>query len=65
MPYNRPRFWLEILLLGFLLVFGMASLHSWLPQPWGSIARIAFAAALFGTYALHYERTWNKDDRPN
>lgn len=60
MPYNRPRFWLEILVLGFLLVFGMATLQALLPQGWGSIVRILYAAALFGTYGLYYERTWSR-----
>lgn len=63
-PYNKPRFWLEILILGFMLVFGMATLQAWLPGLWGSAARVFFAAALFGTYALHYERRWNREDRP-
>lgn len=62
MPSKNPRFWLEILILGFMLVFGMATLSAWLPQWWGTIARILFAAALFGIYGLHYERKWNKND---
>lgn len=62
MPTKRPRFWLEIIILGFVLVVGMATLYAWLPQWWGAVARVLFAAALFGTYALHYERTWNRED---
>ncbi len=62
MPYKRPRFWLEMLILGFMLVFGMATLHAWLPSGWGSAARVLYAAALFGTYALHYERQWNREE---
>lgn len=61
MPYNKPRFWLEMLVLGFMLVLGMGTLQAWLPGGWGSLARVFFAAALFGTYALHYERQWNRD----
>lgn len=63
MQNRSPRFWLEILLLGFMLVFGMAALSYWLPSPWSNIARVAYAAALFGVYALHYERSWNRDKR--
>lgn len=63
MPYNKLRFWLEILILGFMLVFGMATLSAWLPQWWGSAARVLYAAALFGVYGLHYERQWNREDR--
>ena len=63
MARRRPRFWLEILVLGFMLVFGKATLHAWLPQGWAYLARIFYAAALFGVYALHYERTWGKSDR--
>lgn len=64
MPYKKPRFWLEMLILGFVLVFGMGTLNAWLPGIWGSLARIFFAAALFGTYALHYDKKWNKVERP-
>lgn len=60
MPFKHPRFWLEIVILGFMLVFGMSTLQEWLPQPWASLSRIAYAAALFGTYALYYERQWNR-----
>lgn len=63
MPSKNPRFWLEILILGLMLVSGMATLHAWLPQGWGFIARVVYAAALFGTYAIHYERKWRDDTR--
>lgn len=62
MPTRRPAFWAEILILGFMLVFGMATLSAWLPNPWAFIARVAYAAALFGIYALHYERRWNRPE---
>lgn len=63
MPLKSPRFWLEILILGFLLVFGMATLQAWFAPVVGSILRVLWAAALFGVYALHYERTWNQNDQ--
>lgn len=63
MPTRRPRFWVEILILGFMLVFGMATLTAWLPAGWVSIARVLYAAALFGVYGLHYERYWGARDR--
>lgn len=63
MPYKRPGFWVEMLILGFMLVLGMGTLNAWLPGIWGSLSRIAFAAALFGLYGLHYERRWNKGER--
>lgn len=62
MPSKNPRFWVEILILGFMLVFGMATLQAWLPQTWAFNARVGYAAALFGTYAIHYERKWNTHD---
>ena len=58
MKNRTPQFWLEILVLGFMLVFGMAALSTWLPSPWAFIARVAYAAALFGVYSLRYERRW-------
>lgn len=60
MPTRNLWFWVEILILGLLLVFGMSALSAWLDQPWRSIARIFYAAALFGVYGLHYERRWNR-----
>lgn len=63
MPTKRPRFWVEILILGFMLVFGMSTLSAWLPTGWSSIARVLYAAALFGVYGLHYERHWGTGDR--
>lgn len=58
MPWNRPRFLMEIVILGFALVFGMAFLREWLPAGWGFIVRVIYSGALFGLYALHYDRTW-------
>lgn len=60
MPKHGPRFWVEIAILGLLLVFGMASLTAWLPSPWVNILRVLWAAVLFGTYAIHYERYWGR-----
>lgn len=60
MPKHSPRFWLEILILGFMLVFGMAALTAWLPHPWVIIMRVLYAAVLFTTYATHYDRTWSR-----
>ena len=58
MPTKRIRFWLEMLLMGLVLVFGMASLTAWLESPWVNIMRVVFVAALFITYGSYYERTW-------
>ena len=60
MPSKRPRFWLEMLVLGLVLVFGMASLTAWLESPWVNIMRVVFAAALFLAYGSYYERTWGQ-----
>lgn len=63
MPLRRPRFWIEMIILGFVLVFGMANLQALLPDAWAFFARVFFAAALFGVYGLHYERYWNRPSR--
>ena len=60
MPSRRPRFWFEMLLLGLVLVFGMASLSAWLNSPWVNIMRVLFAAALLLAYGSYYERTWGQ-----
>ena len=60
MPTNRPRFWLEMLLLGLVLVVGMASLSAWLESPWVNITRVVFAAVLFLGYGTWFERTWGQ-----
>ena len=60
MPTRSPRFWLEILLLGFLFTAGMILLSGALDQPWKSLARILYVAVIFGGYGRYYERTWNQ-----
>lgn len=63
MQYRHPRFWIEVLLLGLVLVAGIAVLTATLESPWANIARILWIGVLFGTYSLYYERQWGQRDR--
>lgn len=60
MPTSSPRFWLEVVILGFVLVLGMTILTTQITAGWGTFARVAFVAVIFTVYGRYYNQKWGQ-----